>query len=654
MPLPTQSLDDRRFQDILDEARRMIPLYCPEWTDHNLSDPGITLLELFAWMTDLLLYRLNLVPDRNYVKFLELIGVQLEPARPAKAELLFRLSAPQPVDVVVARGTAVATLRTDEQEAVPFATERELVIHPPQLTHLVACREEKNFHDYMPELTQDERPGIFTDPPKDKDHLYVGFANDLAGHILAFKLGLDAKGGLGIDPKHPPRAWQVWDASRLDWVTLEPEIDTTEGLNQNGRVVLHVPLAAAMSEVEGKLAFWVRCSNLTGTAVLKPYRRSPRLTSVEVDSLGALVPASHGFPIFGEDLGATQGAPGQRMQLQTRPVLTLSEGETLEIGDANGVFEPWQRVKEFSGSGPDAPHFVLDDVSGTIELGPRIRTPLGQEHQYGRVPTAGRRVRFTRYRSGGGTVGNVGADTLKVLRSPIPYISSVTNPDPAWGGTNSETIEHAKWRGPRALRTSDRAVTAEDFETLSVAASPAVGRANCLIVRDANNPNIQPGQVRVQLVPALAPSVGPVPEDELFVLPQVEDAVRDFLDERRLLTSELSIERPVYVQVAVVSRVRVLARANRTRVAQAALEVLYHYIHPTTGGPDGTGWPFERPLYATEVYALLQAVDGIDSVEDVVLYQVDIRTGERGRPLNRITPGSDGLLCSGVHGLQFA
>ena len=81
MPLPTPNLDDRRFQDILDEARRLIPRYCPTWTDHNLSDPGITLLELFAWMTDLLLYRLNRVPEKNYIKFLELIGVQLEPAR---------------------------------------------------------------------------------------------------------------------------------------------------------------------------------------------------------------------------------------------------------------------------------------------------------------------------------------------------------------------------------------------------------------------------------------------------------------------------------------------------------------------------------------------------------------------------------------------
>src|SRR3954471_15999977 len=105
MVLPAPNLDDRKFQDLVDEARRLIPRYCPEWTDHNLSDPGITLLELFSWMTDLMLYRLNRVPDKNFIKFLDLIGVRLEPARPAKAELTFRLTAPQPVDVLLPRGT---------------------------------------------------------------------------------------------------------------------------------------------------------------------------------------------------------------------------------------------------------------------------------------------------------------------------------------------------------------------------------------------------------------------------------------------------------------------------------------------------------------------------------------------------------------------
>ncbi len=74
MGLPTRNLDDRTFQDIVDEAKKRIAASCPAWTDHNVSDPGITLVELFAWMTEMILYRLNQVPEKNYIKFMELLG----------------------------------------------------------------------------------------------------------------------------------------------------------------------------------------------------------------------------------------------------------------------------------------------------------------------------------------------------------------------------------------------------------------------------------------------------------------------------------------------------------------------------------------------------------------------------------------------------
>ena len=78
MPLPSHPLDDRSFQDLVDEAKKRIPLYCPEWTDHNVSDPGVTLIELFAWMMDILLFRLNQVPRQHYIRLLELLGIQLD------------------------------------------------------------------------------------------------------------------------------------------------------------------------------------------------------------------------------------------------------------------------------------------------------------------------------------------------------------------------------------------------------------------------------------------------------------------------------------------------------------------------------------------------------------------------------------------------
>src|ERR1041385_7728804 len=130
MSLPTPNLDNRRFQDIVDEAKRLIPHYCPEWTDHNVSDPGVTLIELFAWMTDLLLYRVNQIPDKVYTKLLELVGIRLEPPRAAEAPVTFYLSAPQPNEVVIPEGTETATVRTETSKAIVFTTEANLTIWP--------------------------------------------------------------------------------------------------------------------------------------------------------------------------------------------------------------------------------------------------------------------------------------------------------------------------------------------------------------------------------------------------------------------------------------------------------------------------------------------------------------------------------------------
>ncbi|HMQ35597.1 MAG TPA: putative baseplate assembly protein, partial [Chloroflexaceae bacterium] len=89
MPLPTPNLDDRRFQELVDDARRAIPRYCPEWTDHNVHDPGITLIELFAHMVETMLFRLNRVPEKSYITFMELMGVRLQEAAAARTDLTF-------------------------------------------------------------------------------------------------------------------------------------------------------------------------------------------------------------------------------------------------------------------------------------------------------------------------------------------------------------------------------------------------------------------------------------------------------------------------------------------------------------------------------------------------------------------------------------
>src|SRR3954469_4271372 len=86
-------IDDRRFDDIVEEVKTRIARYTPEWqpvwNDYNDSDPGITLAQLLAWLSEMLLYRMGRVPELNYLKFLEMVGVELQAAHPARVDVIF-------------------------------------------------------------------------------------------------------------------------------------------------------------------------------------------------------------------------------------------------------------------------------------------------------------------------------------------------------------------------------------------------------------------------------------------------------------------------------------------------------------------------------------------------------------------------------------
>ena len=187
----------------------MIPRYCPEWTDHNVSDPGVTLIELFAWMTDMLLYRVNQVPDKNYIKFLELIGIQLEAPRAARGPITFYLSAAQPAEIKISAGAEVATIRTETNPAIVFSTEEDLVIRPPVLTGAYTRNASHSdaaawtTHDLRQLGVAKNRIALFPAKPGPGDAFYLSFSTDHTRHVLAVALNCDSAGGAGIDPKQP-------------------------------------------------------------------------------------------------------------------------------------------------------------------------------------------------------------------------------------------------------------------------------------------------------------------------------------------------------------------------------------------------------------------------------------------------------------------
>ena len=343
MALPTPELDDREFQDIVNEARRKIPLYTPEWTDHNLSDPGITLMELFASMTEMIIYRLNKVPDKNYIKFLELIGVELAPPAPARAELTFRLSAALPNVTTIPSGTEVATVRTETEDAIVFTTTEDATIEPADLTYFVTSADNERFDDLLPRLQAWQElagsPGqggrvlnVFAQTPEPGNAFYFGFNNDLRRTTLTLTLNCVEEVAAGIIPSDPPIQWEYWDAEQQDWLPFERnqdaegwiESDGTHGLLVAGDVILHIPRTAGPSEVGLREAFWVRCVALEGTAEYH-YTDSPQVSMVSGYTIGGLALASNTASVENEVLGLSNGKPGQVFQLSEQPALPSPE-----------------------------------------------------------------------------------------------------------------------------------------------------------------------------------------------------------------------------------------------------------------------------------------------------------------------------------------
>jgi hypothetical protein len=120
MALPTPNLDDRDFHQLVTECKRRVEQFCPQWTDLSPSDPGMVLLELFAHLTEVMIYRLNRLPDKAYVEFLRLMGVQLLP--PAAARVILKFSVPRPAsqDVVIPEGTRVTVASTEGGQEPPI------------------------------------------------------------------------------------------------------------------------------------------------------------------------------------------------------------------------------------------------------------------------------------------------------------------------------------------------------------------------------------------------------------------------------------------------------------------------------------------------------------------------------------------------------
>lgn len=662
MPLPTINLDDRRFQDIVDQAKRMIPQYCPEWTDHNVSDPGVTLIELFAWMTEMLIYRTNQVPEKMYLQFLDLLGVRLAPPRAAQAPVTFYLSAPQPNAVVIPAETEVATVRTETSEAIIFTTESDLTLRPPVVAGAFTRPGARSAAWITHDLRQMNLPGrqVALFPPQlaPGDAFYLALQEDHSNHILALVVSCDTAGGAGVDPNNPPIQWQVWQGALAGrWANCEVEYDGTGGFNQNGEIILHVPSMAA-DELQGMSAYWLRCRLSEAQGGANSYRVSPELTGLSVETRGGTAPARHAVSVFSERLGRSDGTPGQQFRLLHTPVLARDPGRDHLVVTAPGAEpEEWQEVDDFAESGTTSPHYTLDSIDGAIALGPALLQPDGTVYRFGKVPVKDSELSFSRYQHGGGVIGNVPRGAISVLKSGIPYVARVSNRAAASGGADAQSLDDARLRVPQVLRTRMRAVTADDYEYLA-AQVRGVARACCLA--PAEQPGapgaVPPGQVQVLVLPQIDQVTGQIVPEQLNPSAEILGAVQSFLAERSLIGSRLDVRAPQYIWLSVQARLRVRPRSDallEAEVQRLAAEALYRYLNPYTGGAEGRGWPFGRDLHVSEIFALLARVPNVEFVDEVQVYVREPgRTAGAQPVLGRLDVPPQALVCSYQHRVE--
>jgi predicted phage baseplate assembly protein len=625
MPLAAPELDDRRFADLVAEIRTLIPRYAPEWTDHNDSDPGMAIAKLFAWSTELTLWRLNQVPERAYIKFLQMVGVERRPASASRTEISFAPARTDVPEIFVPQGTQVAA-PADAEGPIIFETIRPLAV----LGATLAAVQSFDGFGYSVDTTKAQTGGQWFYPfganTRDGAALMLGFASQVSltsGTIdLAVRIAKDKKApaplacegpteGLAAIPAPANLSWEYWDLVR--WQPLVLLRDETQCLLKDGHITLRGPGAACrlakLGDVTAPL-YWLRCR-----LEAPNYERAPRLDAVIINTVPAMQAATNRDEI----VGASNGRPDQSFGLAGRPVLPAVEEEwvdgaygrrvqitslTLEIDEGQG-FAAWQEVDDFYASGPSDPHYVLNRNLGAIQFGDGVhgRIPLAYE-----PPGLSGNIVARHYLIGGGRRGMLAAATVTEIQTFLPGIESATNPFPAEGGSQEESVAATKLRAAAEIKSNCRAVTCEDFEVRALEAG--VMRAKALPLTHPRYPGAKiPGAVTVIVVPD-GDVANPMPNSTTLA------TVCAHLDKYRLMTTEVHVRAPVYRLIRVGADVLAARNADFADVRRTLETRLSGFLHPLTGGPDGLGWPFGGTVFFSDIYRLILETQGVLRIAD--------------------------------------
>ena len=689
MPLQIPGLDDLNYERLLEEAKRRIPGFTPEWTNFGIdSDPGITLVQLFAFLTDALTYRANRIPDRNRLKFLQLLGIPLQPAAPAKGvvtigNLRGPLEAlPLNPGVVMTAGN-IEFLTSDGVTVLPI----EAQVYYKQSIKL----SDPNYANYLSsynavQLANQIQAGgsgtgtaantvslmfyetkAMTMPTAANPNPVLDFANTLDNAVyiaLLAPIGVNTADGVqtvrekianqilsigiapvlsgAVDPLKPQR----FGAALTPYQNLSYQLPGNAGVDPNvaqyiqlqtlsnpnvldsiGIVQLQMPGASQLQtwsfsdpliegtenfppplqdpQISSRLITWIKMS-LNPVSATSSAVPALRLSWIGINAARVYQAVS----VVNEFLGVGSGEPNQQFNLTNTPVLPQSVTVTVQ-DPVSGVNSFWRPIDDLLAASGAVAVFSVDAEAGLISFGDGLQ---------GARPSSGTRI-LASYEYGGGRQGNVTIGAIAASRDQrLQGGYSIANPLPTSGGDQGETAADGERRIPLVLRHRDRLVTQNDFRDVTYRTTGVdVGRVEVLPLFVPTTPFVEgvPGVVTVMVAP-LYDSLNP-----LWPLPDILflRSVCAYLDERRLLTTEVYVRGPDYIPIYVSVGIQPLGDSFPDIVMQSVKDRLNLYLSSLPPGANGRGWLLKKAVLQKDLEAVVSRVAGVDYVDSLLLGQ---------------------------------
>lgn len=324
MALQIPVLDNRTFDDLLQEALLLIPRFAKNWTNHNVHDPGITLVELFAWLSEMQQYHLDQLTDKHYETFYRLIGYAPRELQPASVDIRFQNITEEKR---LESGTKIVP---SGKEFVEFEVIEDFSLFPGSISQIFSRLGDQKIDHRAANQTSGVFFSPFGEPAQAGAVLLLGITAlndlryDLQLQVILSQAGLKPPASHGMEaPEVQLDVSLAWEYYRTgQWLPLTLRRDETRAFTREGRIRFAVP--GDISEQNG--LYWLRCRLAAGA-----YEIPPRIEAILLNT----VTARQIETIYNEILGQGLATPDLLLRLQRTPVLSDFEipRERLSIGD---------------------------------------------------------------------------------------------------------------------------------------------------------------------------------------------------------------------------------------------------------------------------------------------------------------------------------